>query len=72
MLRQAQHDIHEKSHRIDFLSNLLVEPAISEYRWVAKKQKAMAGAAMGINHATNNATLTNPMAVADYVRVLFR
>ena len=45
---------------------------MSEYRWVAKKQKAMLGAVMGINHATNNATLINPIAIADFVSVLIR
>ncbi len=39
---------------------------------MAKKQKAIAGEAGGINHATNNATLTNPIAVADFVRFLIR
>jgi len=45
---------------------------MSEYRWVAKKQKAMAGAVIGINHATNNETLINPIAIADFVSVLIR
>ena len=44
----------------------------SEYRWVAKKQKAMAGAAMGTNQEANNATFTNPIAVADFVRALIK
>ena len=50
----------------------LVIPVTSEYRCVAKKQKAITGAVMGINHTTNNATLTNPIAVADFVWLLIR
>ena len=45
---------------------------ISEYRWVEKKQKAMNGAAMGMSQVTSNATLTNAIAVADFVSPLIR
>ena len=45
---------------------------MKEYRWVARKQKAIAGAAMGISHAIIKETLTNPIAAADFVRLLIR
>ena len=45
---------------------------MSEFRWVARKQKAMIDVVKGTNHATNKETLTNPIAVADFVRLLIR
>lgn len=45
---------------------------MNEYRWVARKQKAIAGVAMGISHAVNKETLTNPTAASDFVRLLIK
>ena len=45
---------------------------MSEYRWVARKQKAIRGVVLGTSQATNRETFTNPIAGADFARLLIR
>ena len=45
---------------------------MNEYRWVLRKQKAITGVALGINHAITRETFTNPIAVADFVMLLIK
>ncbi len=45
---------------------------MSEYRWVARKQKAIMGAVPGTNQAINKEALINPIAEADFARFLIR
>lgn len=49
-----------------------VAPAKSEYKWVTRKQKAMMGIVKETNQAINKETLTNPIAVADFVMLLIK
>ena len=45
---------------------------MSEYKWVIRKPNAMMGVVKEASQAINKETLTNPIAVADFVRLLIR
>ncbi len=47
--------------------NQVIPPVRNEHKYVPTKQAAMTGVAVGQSQATTSATLTRPIAVADFV-----